>query len=690
MMDSDYFNRLKTKLKSSIENLNELPPIKLGIVYAVLIISITKLIYLIINYTYLILILYNLLRLFISIFCIFSLFTWLSLILSGNKYLTDTRIFVLLLTCFTSEFLIQFMVFNTNLLTNINSFNDLIKYLNSTYFSQLNFEIYDDNNNYLNVNYKDELELINNNNNNSNNYQSTITSLNNLFCYLVENFHNALIIGLTCTLANCFYTKRLNINENLFIVLIVFLTRFYGIVNFSSLIPNTICAYFTYFCAFNGVLFSKYLENFLEMFNRNDNKIDDSNGQNENKTCFDSIIKNLTIDSRSEDNNSKSGPKPNSKSTIVTNKSKWSKFLNYNNHYKRRISLPTITQKCEKEQVELNALIALKKDIQSIIDDVFNNAEQLNVLNLVKGYKSIQSRLNQVNLLTYSVNKSSKNGYICGKINHKNNSELLANEKCDLNDDYDEFNSYSADEDEETRLNSLNDDAGIFLQTESKQASSQKKNKNRVNSNNTINVPVQFLTSSYNKHRNSQILTWSTATSANGYPNIELLQSSKQRSLSLRGSNLQINNHLINFNSVDNKLYQKYSNNSNNNNNKRNENDLNFKEFSMNINKLFNQPDSKCSLKKNDLDSHVNSVNENNLTKTNYEDKNVQNDNENANFNNNNKINTSKAAKTSDYDSCESPNSSDYNSDTDKLQLKVKTLRDNYIFFVTYVLLKIN
>jgi hypothetical protein len=679
-MKSNWFNRFKTKLKSSIDNINDLPPIKLGIIYAILIISITKLVYLIINYTYLILIFYNLLRLFISIFCIFSLFTWLNLILSGSQYFTDTRIFVLLLTCFTSEFLIQFTVFNTNLFTNVKSFNDLIKYLNSTYYSQFSFETYDDNN-YNNMIYKDELELINNNNNN---YQSTITSLNYLFYYLVENFHNAILIGLTCTLTNCLYTKRLNINENLFIVLVVFLTRFYGTVNFSSLIPKTICAYFTYFCAFSGVLFSKYLENFLNIFNfKNDNKINDSNGQHENKiklnqdNKIDLIIKNLA----KNDNKLKSGSNIDSK--VTSRSSKWNKFLNFNNNFinfKRRTSLPTISAKCEKEQIELNALIVLKKDIQSIIDDVFNNTDQLNVLNLVKGYKSIQSRLNQVNLLTYLTNKSFKNGIVNGKINHKSKNESW-NEKFDLSDNCDDFNSYSADEDEENKLNLLDDN---FLQSESKQTSSQKKNKNRANSNNTINVPVQFLTSSYNKHRNSQILTWSTTTSANGYPNIELLQSSKQRSLSLRGSNLQINNNsLINFNSVDNKLNQKYSNNINTCNiNKNTENDLNFKEFSINFNKLFNQLDSKSSSKKNDrmIDSRVNLTNENDSAKNSYEEKNVQKDSVNTSCNSNNKINISKAAKTSDYDSCESPNSSDYNSDTDKLLLKVNDLKTKFSF----------
>ena len=308
---------------------------------------------------------------------------------------------------------------------------------------------------------------------------------------------------------------------------------------------------------------------------------------------------------------------------------------------------------------------------------MFSNTEQLSILNLVKGYKSIQSRLNQVNLLTFSSNKPFKNGLINGKINHRINNEL-SNEKFDENDNYDELNSYSADEDEETRLNLINDNGGLFLHNESKQSSSQRKNKNRANSNNTINVPVQFLTSSYNKHRNSQILTWSTTTSANGYPNIELLQSSKQRSLSLRGSNLQINNHsLINFNSVDNKLNQKYSNNINNNNTNNAKSNDDFKEFSINFNKFFNQSDSKSSSKTNDLNSnHIHLENQNDLTKPSYEDKNIQNGNASTNCNNsnNNKINISKAAKTSDYDSCESPNSSDYNSDTDKLLLKVNIL----------------
>ena len=79
----------------------------------------------------------------------------------------------------------------------------------------------------------------------------------------------------------------------------------------------------------------------------------------DNKICFDSIIKNLTRDNKSVDNKTKSGPNNNFKSS---NKTRWNKFLNFNNNlinYKRRTSLPTISAKYEKEQIELNALIAL-------------------------------------------------------------------------------------------------------------------------------------------------------------------------------------------------------------------------------------------------------------------------------------------------------------------------------------------
>lgn len=154
-------------------------------------------------HTSLILLLYNLIRLFMTIFCIFSFYTWSNLIythrLCGRLNLNDKKVYILFLSCLLSEFFIQFVTYN------------------------------------------------------SSRHNMVLTSNP-----IVENWKQVLVISSVCTLTSYYLNFRI-LKENVFLIVLFNLTRFYGSVQFSSVLPESISAYFTYICALAGILFAYYL-----------------------------------------------------------------------------------------------------------------------------------------------------------------------------------------------------------------------------------------------------------------------------------------------------------------------------------------------------------------------------------------------------------------------------------------------
>ena len=231
----------------------------------------------------------------------FSLFTWFGLI--NGKYWSDTNVYLIFLTCFTSEFLIQFIVFHTR------NKNDPSKYI--------------DNSNLL-----------------------------------IENFYNLIVIGLLCVLVNFFQGAKFN--ENFLFIICICLTRFYSMCSFVNVIPYTICAYFSYLCAFGGILFSHFLRYGLNLFNNKNTK----NESDYNKFT-DHILKNNLnhVDFLNDDTVNKNEKKKRVSSIISALNSNTDFLNNFNTKTncksrrgnrsnnlmsERRTSLPTIPIKNEK------------------------------------------------------------------------------------------------------------------------------------------------------------------------------------------------------------------------------------------------------------------------------------------------------------------------------------------------------
>ena len=93
--------------------------------------------------------------------------------------------------------------------------------------------------------------------------------------------------------------------------------------------------------------------------------------------------------------------------------------------------------------------------------------------------------------------------------------------------------------------------------------------------------------------------------------------------------------------------------------------------------RLSSSPQNQSSINQKSLLNYLSrELIENSEEKSNYSNENLNDEQLLSNLSSNiNEINIEKINKTSDYDSGESPNSSDYNSDTDKLQLKVVKLQ---------------
>lgn len=301
-------------------------------------------------------------------------------------------------------------------------------------------------------------------------------------------------------------------------------------------------------------------------------------------------------------------------------------------------------------------------DIQRIVDEMLDN-EDFSVNNLIHSIKTIKNLINHSNLLCKFVKPNSYKSQNQNSINHESllnnansskvniikftsntssaskyykiyndsNSILNENVNAELN------NSYSADEDEENKYHSFfYSNKNNNYQTSNKY-STDITNNSKSKNNYRRSLPAHFF-------RRMSTLPWSTTTSATGLP-IEIPSSSRQRSFSLRHP--IVYNHAGPYYNLKGK-------------------DVICKSELLNDDKLAS---SSTNPNESQATSSLPLYNDQlGLVKNRFYDEDEENTtgssvNSNISCNQNN--------KTSDYESGESPTNSDYNSDTDKLQLKV-------------------
>ena len=235
-----------------------LTPLQQGLAYALVILSLMQCVNLLINYTFLLIILYNLLSLLMTIFCIFSIFTWLHLYAGPYLNLNETHVYLIFLTCFISEFFIQFFTFNLKTHLQTTSATTTSSFPSST--------------------------------------TTTTSSVNgdeaSKFTFMVESFQQVVIISVTCSFT--FFCSNIRQSQYASLVLVICLTRFYGTVYLSFLLPLHVCPYLTYFCALSGILFSKYVEATFNMSIINSTTSSCSNSNNNNNTQKSTGINNKT------------------------------------------------------------------------------------------------------------------------------------------------------------------------------------------------------------------------------------------------------------------------------------------------------------------------------------------------------------------------------------------------------------
>ncbi len=214
-----------------------LTPFQQGVAYALLILFLVQSTSLILNYTFMLTLLYNLLNLLITIFSIFSFFTWLNLFAGQYINLDETHVYLLFLTCFLSEFFIQFFTFNFKSILFDSISNRTLAFGDGSLH---------------NVSTSPSFELI------------------------LETFYQVVITSLTCLFT--FFYSNIKPSQYCLFLLFICLMRFYATIYLSHLIPLQVCSYLTYFCALSGIIFSKYVEsNFSFVNNLNNNTIISNN-----------------------------------------------------------------------------------------------------------------------------------------------------------------------------------------------------------------------------------------------------------------------------------------------------------------------------------------------------------------------------------------------------------------------------
>ncbi len=212
-----------------------LTPLQQGVAYALIILFLAQSISLLLNYTFILTILYNLLNLFATIFCIFSLFTWLNLFAGHHLNMNETHVYLLFLTCFISEFFIQFFTFN---------FKSIL------YGSMSNRTFVQGQS------------------------SANLASASPSFELIIETFYQVIIISMTCLFT--FFYSNIKPSQYVYFLLFICITRFYATIYLSHLIPLHVCSYLTYLSALSGVLFSKYIEanfSFAISLNHNRNNV---------------------------------------------------------------------------------------------------------------------------------------------------------------------------------------------------------------------------------------------------------------------------------------------------------------------------------------------------------------------------------------------------------------------------------
>ena len=209
-------------------------------IYAIVGLALVQLLFLLTGWRSLVLLVYNLVRLVFAVFCLVSMFTLLSLF--KGKWFADSRVPLIVASCFVSEFALQFLAYHT------------------------------------------ALSKFGANNNSNNNNNDSFDDFNIKTDFILENIVYAVCVALTCALINFYFhnnnnnnnnnnsnvdegqigTKRFKITENLLVMATVSLTRFYGTINFSYLIPASTYGYFTYLCMLGGIMYAKYIESLLD------------------------------------------------------------------------------------------------------------------------------------------------------------------------------------------------------------------------------------------------------------------------------------------------------------------------------------------------------------------------------------------------------------------------------------------
>ena len=249
------------------------------------------------------------------------------------------------------------------------------------------------------------------------------------------------------------------------------------------------------------------------------------------------------------------------------------------------------------------------------------NTNRLSINGMLASRNS--SSFNFPNTLTKGfLYKTNTNGVLNINQHHSDfHADNFVNQYINTNGANQESNSYSADEDEENNLTAY-----------------EHSNKHKLRKS----LPSQIIRRLPPQHPP----VWSTTTSATGLPIVEPMPS-RQRSLSLKGPTFS-NSPLFDFKSQKptDTLYSIQSQKLEANN------QFKLKQVPL-VSKIENEETSKTKLNRS------------------YDD---EEDETNPIVSANINIIANQSKITSDYDSGESPNSSDYNSDTDKLHLQVRRI----------------
>lgn len=334
-LKSTVANKLNVAAKQIKHNLSNLNEFQYGVVTVLVGLVLVQLVYsLSMTYSSLFSLSVDLVKVVFTLLSVFSLFAWWHMLY--GKTWSDASIFILFLSCFMSEFLVQLAGNNDK--SNIQS----------TYKKATN-------------------KTVSNTNNNDNNHQQQQhknSSYSNVI-YLSSDLAQYVFILVVCTLTNSLLNSKLI--KNFLFVFSLCVARFCGSIYLFDIIPLSVNAYFTYLCAFSGVLFSHYLHKFLNEFNstyyNSNNKYNNNNNNNViNHNTANTITNNnnnhknkprIEINNL-DDDSFKMTPINNHKyytSLKASNNSSCNKVRRKNSSFesfKRRTSLPTIPLKFEK------------------------------------------------------------------------------------------------------------------------------------------------------------------------------------------------------------------------------------------------------------------------------------------------------------------------------------------------------